>query len=224
MAAKGTDEWLENHLDEDLVWRRAELMVLRREFSEQYGANANSPATRALSRSLVAMLYAHWEGYTKEAFDCYLTLILRRKPPVSQASTGLLVSHVKHLLRRIEGQDDGAAEELVSLVRGGSQNRLRLKREELIDTGSNLRFDKLRGIYYSFSMSMEDFESKRPIIDIQLCDQRNAVAHGMYSHPDPDSIFDLYDQVFGMIESVRSNIVASLRGKEYRVNYSGDNY
>lgn len=59
----------EHQLEGDLSWREAELASLKILVSE---APAGSARQQALLRALWAMLYAHYEGFCKFAWDTYL--------------------------------------------------------------------------------------------------------------------------------------------------------
>lgn len=58
-------------LEEDLNWREAELATLKRALS----VAASGPRERALLRALVAVLYAHYEGFCRFAWQTYLDAV-----------------------------------------------------------------------------------------------------------------------------------------------------
>lgn len=60
--------WL-TQLEEDLDWRLTELAILKK---QAVLASKDSDRYRALLRALWAMLYAHYEGFCKFAWDLYL--------------------------------------------------------------------------------------------------------------------------------------------------------
>ncbi|MFW5778464.1 MAG: MAE_28990/MAE_18760 family HEPN-like nuclease, partial [Coleofasciculus sp.] len=60
--------WL-NQLEEDLDWRLTEIAILKK---QAVLASKDSDRYRALLRALWAMLYAHYEGFCKFAWDLYL--------------------------------------------------------------------------------------------------------------------------------------------------------
>jgi len=60
---------LANHIEEDLNWREAELASFKILVS---AAQKGSVRERALLRALWALLYAHYEGFCKYAWDLYL--------------------------------------------------------------------------------------------------------------------------------------------------------
>src|SRR4051812_7883376 len=68
---------LADHIDSSLGWRRIELNALRQLIEQHRQPGLQSPTSRALCRSGVAMLYAHWEGFFKEACQAYVEQIAR---------------------------------------------------------------------------------------------------------------------------------------------------
>ncbi|VXD13807.1 conserved hypothetical protein [Planktothrix serta PCC 8927] len=60
--------WLKR-LEEDLNWRETELGILKQQARL---ASKDSDRYRVLLRALLAMLYAHYEGFCKFAWDLYL--------------------------------------------------------------------------------------------------------------------------------------------------------
>jgi hypothetical protein len=215
MAAALTDEDFESLLEADLAWRRIELHALKTQLSSQATINTTSPATRALARSLLTLLYAHWEGYSKCAFDHYATLIMRRKPVAIDVNDALFGAHATHLLRRVVSGDLGARDELLNMARATDSPRIRLPKSQLSDTKSNLRYHVLKSILDGFGISIASFETKERLIDVLLCDRRNAVAHGRDSFPEPKEVISLHSEVLAMMERVLEEVTSAVRSKQY---------
>ena len=78
MTKPYTEEDLSNIFDEDLIWRRKELSDLKA------AVNASDAAAKlALLRAIIAMSYAHWEGYVRTCATRYFEhLTMRRWPYV----------------------------------------------------------------------------------------------------------------------------------------------
>src|SRR4051794_19220971 len=108
---------LEDCLDGALAWRRIEMHALKSSLESESRKSSDGPLTRALSRSVVAISYAHWEGYAKEAFQAYVRFIARRRPRISSMNDGLLLSCLLHLARRVTSGDAGARTDLVEIIR-----------------------------------------------------------------------------------------------------------
>lgn len=64
-------EQFENLLDEDLAWRKveiSELLLLAKESEKE-----------TIFKSLILLLYAHWEGYIKKSSKLYIKYISEEK-------------------------------------------------------------------------------------------------------------------------------------------------
>lgn len=69
-----TIEELQNRLDDDFAWRRKELTVIY--------TNVSSSKQNQLNTNIrigVVMLYAHWEGFIKNAAELYLIYVSSKK-------------------------------------------------------------------------------------------------------------------------------------------------
>lgn len=67
------DRWSEQ-LEKDLQWREEELVLLRLQVARE---EKDSPKYKTLLRAMCAMLYAHYEGFCKFAWDLYLDELTR---------------------------------------------------------------------------------------------------------------------------------------------------
>lgn len=210
-----TDEDFENLVDSELGWRRIELNALANQMQSASRLNSTSPTTRALARGMITLLYAHWEGFCKSVFESYIKLVVKRKPPLKTAADSFALAHVTHLIRRMDSGDLDAAAALLEIVRGTSTERLRLSQDRIVDTKSNLRFAVFESIMASLSIPSSDFATKRNLIDIQLCDHRNDIAHGRANFPATGQVLELHGQVLELMESVRDLTITQVRMKSY---------
>jgi MAE_28990/MAE_18760-like HEPN len=76
MAINTIDD-LQDRLDSAISWRRVELSALKSAVEQAENRSPGSPLSRALARSGVAMLYAHWEGFVKEACQAYVDYVAK---------------------------------------------------------------------------------------------------------------------------------------------------
>jgi hypothetical protein len=216
VTAHSADD-LGDQLDESLAWRRVEMQSIKSALQDAAARSSSSPLTRALARSIVAMTYAHWEGYTKEVCQAYVKYITRRRPKCAELNDGLLVSLMRHLNRRMTSGDDSARLALIETIRRPEEMRARIPPDTtLVDTKSNLRFDTLRAIFDGLGISLNEFETKANLIDKSLCDMRNEIAHGRNAFPPPEDALVLYAEVLTLMEMVRDHIMAEVRTSGYR--------
>ncbi|MEV0331878.1 MAE_28990/MAE_18760 family HEPN-like nuclease [Nocardia sp. NPDC050717] len=212
-----TDDDFETLADGELGWRRIELHAFAKELERATKGHSTGPTARALTRGMATLLYAHWEGYCKAVFEAYIKLILKRKPRVSEAADRLILAHTQQILRRIDSGDSEALTELVAIARGTSTQRLRLNQDKVVDTKSNLRFHTLESITSSLGIPITNLITKKNMIDTQLCDTRNEIAHGRANFPDPNEILELHRNVIAMMEEIRDVTIGQVRSKGYRI-------
>jgi hypothetical protein len=215
MSIRTLDD-LESLLDESISWRRIELQALKSALVVAAQRSPTAPLARALSRSSIAMLYAHWEGFVKEACQGYVGYVAIRRLKCKELNDDLLRTVLLGLQRRLTSGDDQAAIDFIDLVRRPDEVRARLPKETMVDTKSNLRYSVLADIFSSIGFSTERFETKGNLIDKSLCEARNSIAHGRPHYPNPLDFPALQNEVIEMMEDVRDLILASVRTQSYR--------
>ncbi|MGC3956001.1 MAG: MAE_28990/MAE_18760 family HEPN-like nuclease [Propionicimonas sp.] len=210
-----TDDDFEAALGEDLGWRRIELAYLKDALDRSARLSADSPATRGLSRAMVAMCYAHWEGYSKNALERYARLVTRRKPKLSESSEALVLEHVRRLMHRLTSGDRRAREAITKTIRGDSDERLNVDKSLLSYTKSNLRYSTLSELFDRGGIPLDAFELKANLIDVLLCDRRNGVAHGRALFVPASDSLDLCNEAIELMEAMRDVLVTQVRAKGY---------
>lgn len=75
---------LVDNLDNDLAWRIKELSIIKNKIPQ-----AKNNEQEALIRAGVTILYAHWEGFVKNAAECYLNFVSLRR--LKQAGTSIML-------------------------------------------------------------------------------------------------------------------------------------
>lgn len=161
------------------------------------------------------MAYAHWEGYVKSSFDKLAETIARRKPSLKASNDAFAFAHIKHLLLRTNSGDPDASAEMMDLARGATGPRLRLRKEELVRTHDNLRYEYFHEIIAGFGFDQSPFELSQNFVDTILCDRRNFVAHGRGSFPSADSVLNAVDRVLELLILLKTAQVELLVNKRY---------
>jgi hypothetical protein len=214
MAASTVEE-LGDDLADGLQWRRSELQVLRSEVRGILPADSRSPASRAMLRASVVMLYAHWEGFVKQGCQAYLDFVAKRKLTYLELSPALVATSVKPMIEHAR-TDVSQLNVLAELIAGDGTYRARVPRSKIVDTKSNLRHEVLLEILGALGLSINGFETSANLIDRELCDRRNDIAHGKDAFPDKDSVEQLFDRVLPMMELVKDLVVEAASVGGYR--------
>jgi hypothetical protein len=92
-----------DQLDQDLDWRFAELALIKADLVK---LQDGSPKRDALIRSLWVMLYAHYEGFSKFAWDLLLDGIEATGVTVGELSNKLAALSLKQRLQYVKGTAD----------------------------------------------------------------------------------------------------------------------
>lgn len=201
---------LEASLDDGLAWRKIEIAALRSSMRDAARGNPDAPLPRALRRSCVAIGYAHWEGYVKQAFTDYGEYLKRQRLRLGDLNDALLVSCVQLMSRKLIGNPE-AHPDVAASIRNLATARAQLPIAEFSDTKSNLRFRVLSSILNSLGLDKSAFETRRNWIDVILCDQRNDIAHGRVHFPGADDAAEIAAEVITLMENVRDLIMAAAR-------------
>ncbi len=90
-----TLEDLNERLTDDLLWRKKEISDLKRLIEMR---KFSSSKHKALLRSGVTLLYAHWEGYIKTAGNSYLEFVAIRKLKYEELATNFVAIAMKQKL------------------------------------------------------------------------------------------------------------------------------
>lgn len=206
-----TAEELSDRLASDLIWRKKELTVL-----SKLATTATPDREAVLVRSLVAILYAHWEGFLRTAGDSYLEYLRRRRLKYSDLTTNFVALGLQARVREAASRTN--LEELMQLFdafRNGLEQRSRLPKLS-VDAESNLSSRVLKDMTTSLGINYEAFELKKVLIDERLLRNRNHVAHGDFLEVDAADALVLKDEIVGLMELFRDEIENAVAQTRYR--------
>ncbi|OBU29083.1 hypothetical protein C0Z01_11425 [Photobacterium kishitanii] len=206
-----------NHLEDDLSWRKQELTML---FLSHSDANEF-----ILNKSLILMIYSHWEGYIKNSCKQYLLYVSKNK-----IQTNLLTSNFKaimvkgHVNEVINSNNALTLSNEISLlekINGNIYKNFNIpdsilaeKDKTFINTHDNLNFKTLRSFCKIVGIGNIDFiASRQNYINETLLAQRNAISHGNKIDPESvafnlnrDSILKLRDLIFLIMDYIKDEL------------------
>lgn len=201
MSKPYTEEDLSAIFDADLIWRRKELSDMKAAVK-----GSDAPAKPALLRALIAMSYAHWEGYVRNCANRYFEHLTLRKRPFSEYERQI---YVNSILGRLDSLSQGRVSlearcRLVNDILDGTGGRFSYLNPDLVDTRSNLNADVIMDICMICGVDSSHFDQNRAFIDIVLLKRRNAIAHGQQEFIQADEVDDLVARVLGLMASFRN--------------------
>jgi hypothetical protein len=205
MSKIRTPNDLSDRLSEDLAWRKIELsaikgLIERREFELQ--------KNKVLTRSGIAILYAHWEGYIKCAATAYLEFVsMQRNLRYCDLTDNFIAIAMKSRLDEAASTKQATIHnEVIKFLVESMEERIKIPKEGVIITGSNLSSDVLRQILALLGIDDRPYQMKQVLIDEKLLAKRNCIAHGEFLDVDVDSYRELHREVIDMMDLFRDQI------------------
>jgi len=195
---------LQQKVDDALVWRRRELFNLRIaiEDSEQ-----NRQRQTALLRAGVAILYAHWEGFVKQAGSHYLEFVSSQGKRAADLTPNFVAIKLKtRIVEAARSKKISSTHEVVDFFCNRLQDRLKIPYKGVIDTQSNLSSTVLRDIIWTLGLDISPYETKCKLIDESLVDRRNHIAHGEPLDIGVKDYVILHNEVMALLEEFRNQI------------------
>lgn len=202
---------LDDALDRELAWRRTELQALLGTIRASRG-----PAVDCLRRGGIALLYAHWEGYSKQALTNYWRFVAKRRLPYKSLRHNFVALGIEAELNRAQGltETQRLVDRVVRLLTCDEDRALMTDRE--VDTQSNLNSDVLQDLLARLGLDGSVFVTRSHLIDYSLLRARNHVAHGEYLSISTDDYVGLHHEVLRLIDSMRTLVSNAAATGEYR--------
>lgn len=212
MSKPYSEQDLSSLFDSDLIWRRKELSDIKAAIKI-----ADSVSKPVLLRAIIAMSYAHWEGYVRTCANRYFEHLTLRKKPFAEFERQIYVNSV---LGRLEALHQGRVSlearcKLINDILDGTVGRFSYLNPDLIDTRSNLNTDVIKDICIICGVDSNHFEQNRIFLDVLLLKRRNAIAHGQQEYIRPDEIDDLVANVLALMSFFRNLLENKVYTKAY---------
>jgi len=207
-----TSEELIAELDSDLAWRKQELAALR--FAVETSLDGEQPI---MIRAAIALVYAHWEGYVKDAARRYLNFVAMRRLPYTELADHFAALGIRREASKLvnAGTPDDCVQAYRNLMASQS-GKSSLPDTGIIDTGSNLNYEQFERILTTLGINSGSYSTRQAMIDERLLKTRNNIAHGDFVEPD----FEQYDEVHGavldMLSDLRDRIAEAAETGAYR--------
>ena len=195
-----TLEDLQTRLDEDFAWRRKELTVIK--------TNVQSSMPLQLNTNIrigIVMLYAHWEGFIKNAAELYLIFVACKKLSLKELSSNIMAISLKSKLNEFEETNKNTIHtQLINFLLGDLNIRANVPTD--INTQANLNSNILREILSVIGVDYKQYELKEKFIDNQLLNLRNSVAHGQNPDINESEFHELYNEITTLMASIKNEV------------------
>lgn len=211
---------LEDIIIEDWTWRKKEIsdLILIAEKEENV----------VLLKSVILLLYAHWEGYIKKTSKSYIKYVADNKYKISDLTENFRAICLKGLSKEVLKSSStlNLANEMKLISRYNELDGLTLnkvvkvdldsnKDKSLINTHDNLNPAIFKNIHEIIGLSYKkQYEAREKFIENHLLANRNSIGHGnreLLVTEDFDleiiSIKKMRDIVVSIIENFRDEIL-----------------
>ena len=204
---------LTGRLDRDMAWRTRELsslsLVLQR---------AEALVQVGLMRGLICLLYAHWEGFVRNAARSYLEYIANRRLKYRELRRNFLVIGLRPYITGVAsgGRSISADTKLVRAVFDAGEERTSKSIVQVIETKPNLDSRVLREILSAVGFETREYLSKGPLLDKRLVGNRNKIAHGEQLEIQMSDYLDLHAAVIELMNRFKEDIETAVVTRNYR--------
>lgn len=175
-------EQFDDFIQKELSWRKLEISQLMLFYSRIKPADV-------IAKSIILLLYAHWEGFIKKSCKYYIRYVTERKVRISELTVNFHAIVLQKAARScIESNAQNLKQELAFLKK---QEKMLNKKfyikvkvdndfdEGIIDTKHNLNSKVLKNIIEIIGVKYNDaIKTRENYIDKNLLANRNTIGHG----------------------------------------------
>jgi len=192
---------IEIRLLDDLAWREDEIVVLKTACALE---SESTPKGRSLRRAYLAMLYSHYEGFSKFAWEECLIEISKSGYPLSRLRPSLCNTFIRSEISTLRTSANSGFIDDVFSFRCKLLNQIPSTYENF--ETSNLWPNVFTDVLNQFGMSSDFVERNKSHLK-GLVGRRNEIAHGKNIGIDDNSLQDLHDSVFDVFFGFTVEIV-----------------
>lgn len=200
-------------LESDLIWRRREILAL----TAMLAAATSEDEKLTLMRASLTLLYAHWEGFVKNAAQQYLNYVSENARKFSDLSDNFVWVMSKREMDLFMGTKKGSADHIAIMI--NVINRRKSLDKDLfrdrIDTGSNLKEKVFDNICAVIGLDVDKSKYDLDVICKRLLERRNKVAHGAFVEADLQKIERYRSAVLSAINEFTYDVLSLASTEAY---------
>jgi hypothetical protein len=199
-------------LSADLGWRKKELTTLHGNV-----VTSNPKSLPTALRCAVVMLYAHWEGFIKNAAETYLAYVRFQSLNLNQVNSNILALSLKQKLNEFNETNKASLHvKFVTYFLNNLSDKATFSETDSIKTQSNLSSIILKEIFATIGLDITHYELKSNLIDKQLLKNRNNIAHGNQPPLDKPEYESLHSEIVGMLDRIYTDISNSVMLDQFK--------
>jgi hypothetical protein len=215
-------------LERELTWRKDEMRLLH----NQLEFIRKDEDKKSYRKSLVVMLYSHYEGFCKRAFLIYINAINKERFKCSEMNdyivtacfadifTALDISNAKCKIFKPKLPDDTKLHKFCRQVNFISEMDNFLSKEanipeDVIDTESNLKREVMRKILFRLGFPYDAFKKHEDKIK-DLLEARNEIAHGTFINGIEEDVYKKFERfTYEIMSELMDLLMQALINKAY---------
>ena len=204
-----TGEELEKLLQDDLAWRKKEMISLRILILKDTINEA------ILLRSSMALLCAHFEGFIKYAANKYVSYVSDQRIPNKLLKNNFVVFKLKEELKQCKNTDKNSVHQrLILKYEKLSYSNFEVK-SDMISTHSNPSSEVIKEILCSVGIETDIFDLKKQYIDTELLSNRHKVVHGERYGIKKEDFQTTFDIIMDLLDDFNRVIICAADTKKY---------
>jgi len=202
---------LQDHIDEDFIWRIKELAGFKGTLSD-----AISEVQKSLIRSGIALLYAHWEGFVKNVTAHYYNYVMLRGLSNRELKENYAALCLRKAINELLGSKKIVLQtRSIEFLFNEIDKRAHFPSELPLNT-FNLTYDVFEDYCLLLGIDTSQFELKKHFINKELVENRNIIAHGKYHLVDLKAFNEIYRTTLELLHSVKDNVLNAAVLENYK--------
>lgn len=199
-------------IDRALAWRKKELTTLKFTVSR-----TRREQQEMLLRAAVCLLYAHWEGFIKDAATKYIHFVVSQDLLLQDVAIHFAALGLQSCITKAGNSKKATLRTgLVHTILNEQNIPFRVPWDDAIDTGSNLKTDQLTEILCLVGVDPINYQSKGPLLDERLLKNRNAIAHGRGVPIALQDYNEMHEVVIELLDRFRDDLEQAAISASYR--------
>lgn len=215
---------LASQIEIEAMWRDSEYIQIR---NTLYSNSESEEQKEHFNKSLILLLYSHYEGFCKSTFSIYIEAINSLSLKCYEVNTSIRAASLQSVFDAYDQldrkgkifkktlPDDSSLHrlcrrsEFIDSLENFNNTIVKLEVEKVIDMESNLWPHVLKKILYKSGLDTEAFTSEEQNIS-RLVNRRNAIAHGAQKAGVSQNDFEQYESSVSVTkEKIKSMIISA---------------
>ena len=203
---------LQDKLDKDLAWRKKELTWIKLNMSKY----ASKEEINTYLRIGTTFLYAHWEGFIKNAAENYLLYVSKQKLKYEDLTSNFLAIALRSkLMESGKSKKTSIHKGFLDFYYANLKKEAYIPYKNVIFTEYNLKSKILKEIIITLGLDYSPYELKGNYIDSNLVKNRNDIAHGRYIDIDLIDFENLYRDIISLLDIFKDQIIDAAKCRNF---------